>query len=352
MRSIVILSTLLAVSLVGSYLTWTAPEKKGSADEIAMYAAAEGEVSAVRWQTEKLTVLLERKEDAGGPYTWVTVTERKEVRPPLPPPPAEGEEAPPEPEPTIEETTLSFLGNTAATDLLGSFTPLHALRELAVSDPKSAAFGLDQPQGQVEVTRRSGPLSFDLGGETYGTKDRYVRQGDKVWLVAANTLRPLQNAKARLFESALQPNTAEQAEQVRLQVGGTAYAWTHQNRADKAQAFWSKAEDPKAADDAGSAVVDKLLRLRAQQYLAEGAAPAGLAPVYTAAVNGDKGAWQVEIARDAASSEWYARSGYTRGWVMLTKSMATELEQAISDLASGGGAEPAEPSAPAEPAAP
>jgi hypothetical protein len=51
----------------------------------------------------------------------------------------------------------------------------------------SAAFGLDDPKATLTVNINGQPTVFNVGGETFGAKDRYVGTGDRVFLVEVNS---------------------------------------------------------------------------------------------------------------------------------------------------------------------
>ncbi|MFT4626770.1 MAG: hypothetical protein ACI8PZ_005448 [Myxococcota bacterium] len=354
MTRIAVLSTVLLASLVASYVTWTAEPDSAAQDSdgVAMYVAGEADLQKIAFTSDELDVTIERRTDDRGEYVWVEAVERKQVPvepdPPAKDAPAEDEpaaeggeddeapdaeadgadEEPAEPEMRTEETRLAFLGNDDAATLWASLAPLKALREL---DPASAdgedVFGFAEPQGSLEVTRRSGAVSLTLGGETYGAKDRYMRSGERVFLVDDATLRPMLFAGQRLVERRLQPMAEADIERVEVASPTGVAQFVQQNRDDRAKAFWARADTPDQTDENVSLWLGKLLKLRLVEF-ASGVDEGSLESVFRASVSGGDETWQVEVLQ--GEGIYYARSQFDRGLVKLTQSMAAD---AVEDLA-------------------
>ena len=355
MRQVVVLGGLLAVSLVGSYLTWTAPESSQSDDDtVALYQAAADDLQAIAWVTEDLTVRVERKSDAAGPYTWVTVTEIQEstFTPAVeedesdddtdsteeigPDAPEEGdtdpvdETPPPEPEVTRTETVTAFLGNDTSDEIWTTFAPLYALRKLDSSASK-AAFGLEEPSGTLEVVRRSGPLELQLGGESYGTKDQYVGFKDAVYLIDTQKLRSLRFGKSRLVQRLVMPVAKKDAVALSITLpSGQTGTWTQQNAADVANAFWSNSDTPETANDTATSWSEKFFRMRVQSYEAE-ADLSAMKESFTAQVKGPDASWTIKVLENS-EGDFYALSSFNRAPVLLTKTLAAEAAGDVSLL--------------------
>ncbi len=350
MKQVGILGGLLAVTLIGSYMAWTADDSgtvEAGSDAAMVYNAKASDLTGLVWKSEKLTVSLERKSDERGDYTWVSVSEQVEIpaepvpEPEVPEPiegeegtsepadgeePAEPEEPPTPAEPEYETTTTVFLGNKAAGELWDKFAPLMALRKLDDVDSTSAVFGFEDSTTSLDIARRSGPLSLVVGGETYGTKDRYIQSEGSVFLLDDATLRPLEFGKTRLVERNLVPVKSKDTLKVGVKAGATSVAFSHQNKDDPAAAFWAREDSPKTADDAAGDWIDKLFRMRVQNY-EDSEIAATLEPVLTYTIATNSEVWTVEVLREtnAISPEFYARTEYNRSLVKLTKSLAGEV---------------------------
>ncbi len=359
MRQVAVLTVLLTLSMVGSYVIWSddSPEVSTAGDEVMIYNANESDLSMLAWKSKTVDIVLERKTDDRGEYTWVTTTERKEIKPPEPPPKPEGEEAEeeeadgeeaegeegadteedpePEVEPEIEIKTLSFRGNKQAEEMWESFAPLMALRELKPEDATEEFFGFDEPDGTVEVTRKSGTLELIVGGETFGSRDKYVRTGDKIFLLDDQAIRPLQFGKTRLLERNLQPLGEPDTVSVVITTEAGQKTFEQQNRADRAQAKWTTVEDPETEHEVGT-WLGKVYKMRAKTYKLESDLESPLNLAFTYELKSDSESWPVEIYKDESTpANYYAKPTYLRGVVELTRSLASDavddLEQIMAD---------------------
>ncbi len=357
MRQIAVLSLLLAAALAASYWTWTADVKeapKSGDTKVALYAATEDELQKLHWESKELSVDVERRKDARGAYSWVDATERKEkkeAKAPPKPPAAEGEEIDPaepaEPTPTaepaapipepaaeapkeIETKHTSFRGGDAADTLWKDFAPLHALRELVIpAGADLATFGLAEPSAKVTVTRGGTTQEIEIGGETYGAKDRYIRTNGKVYLLAQDTTRALEFASTRLVERRVQPFVEDKLDRIDATLpDGRSLGLVQTNKDDKEKAFWAKADAPTDKYSAGDAWVTKLLKLSVRLYAEEPAAPLTSRLTWVATSEGES--WKVELLSSTSDPiEWFIRSEYDRALVTLTP---TQASVAVSEL--------------------
>ncbi len=339
-------AVVLAASLAASYFTWTTPQdelKPGSTEKVAMFTASRDEVTRITWTSDNLTVDVERKTDERGAFTWITATETIERKVP-PPPPATDTDAPlPEPPPEKVTTTAKFRGNDQAEKLWGSFSPLMAMRQL---DGDSAVFGFDAPKATLAIDRGGRAAEMKLGGETYGSKDRFVQYDGKAWLVDDADLRPIQFAKSRLMERGLQPLVRKDIAAIQIKSEKGEAVYEQKNRQDEPNARWSNVKDPEREDPVGAAWIDKLLKNKVQSYpSADDAPPASLKPVFSVIVQGDTEKWPITFLVGTGKNdapEYWAESAYDRSLVKLVSAAASEV---IADVdaavasSGGGGAE-------------
>lgn len=366
MRNVVALSIGLVAALVAAYVVWTDDSEEVSDASVAVFDAREADVTKVAYHTEKVDVVVERRSDKLGEYFWVDATERKTKPKKNPHDPhekakaddekgdkakgdkakgdkaknkAKAEEETPEeapaPEPEVPDEVKveqsSFLASDAAEDLWKSVAPLLAMRELqAPADP--SVFGLDAPSGTLEVTRGSGVVKLELGGETYGAKDRYVRYDGKVFLVDDAKLKPLDAATGRLMERALFPSEQKQIDRIELVAPNGKVAWNQVNRDDAAKAAWARPETPEVSDEVGATWLTKLLGLKLDEYVA-GDPPTSLEPVFAYHVVAGREQWDVQVLR-TTSEPWsfYARSAYNRSLVKLVESAARGVADDVDGL--------------------
>ena len=170
---------------------------------------------------------------------------------------------------------------------------------------------------------------MDIGGETYGSKDRYVRYDGRIYLVDDGDLRPLQFATTRLVERGLYPYGTADIEGITVAFDGRQDRFVQQNRDDKAKAFWARDANPEDPDDTVETWVGKLTKMRLRAYVDE----AEVGPVesqFSFQVQGAEGAWSVEVLRAPGDTgTYYARTGFNRSLVELNGSVVKNI---IDDL--------------------
>lgn len=334
-----VLGGLLLASLVGAYLVYFETDADSGDDGkgVAVYVANEADVSKVTYAAEDNDVVIERKSDSAGDYLWVTVTTRTETTPP-PPPVAEMADTDDTdasdtdamadaPEPIIEETTRSFVGNDEADKLIGSFAPFEADRQLTNVGPDQD-FGFGQPFATITVDRKTGPVTLTVGKPTYGERSRYLRSGDSTYLVGKRIFTRLGSADKTLPERRLTPLRGSEVKTLQLTVGDQSRTFVHVNADDKVKAFWADSTTPDDKDDLASGWADKAVRMTAREYVAD--TPDGLSPVATLAVTGASDTWEINVLSDGGEpAKHYANTTFNRGLVELTASQAEDL---VADL--------------------
>lgn len=349
MRSVVALSVALVAALVGSYVVWTEEETEVTDDAVPIYNAAEGDVAKVTWKGDEQVVVVERRKDGRGEYLWVDSTETKKPKPKDPVhgdsdhPEEEGDEPEPEPAPAPDEPPETkravFMANASGEDVWKSFSPLKAMRELSATGVDPATFGLAEPTATIEVVRKAGePITLKVGGETFGSKDRYVEHGGKVYLVDDATLRPLQFAAGRLIERSLFPLSEKETDRVDVQLkDGRTVSYVQQNKDDAAKAFWARSETPDAEDEAGATWIGKVFRLKLKEYVDEATTTMPpLEPVVSYSVTGKGETWKIEVLKSTEGDpvQWYARSEYDRSLATLTESLVRNVVDDLDTLGS------------------
>ncbi|MFN7142421.1 MAG: DUF4340 domain-containing protein, partial [Myxococcota bacterium] len=231
-KSVFVYAGLLVLTLGAAWARYTG-EEEVEKEGVALIDAKTTELEKVVYTTPELTVTFEMRTDDFGRYGWATVEDRKKKA-------AKEGEAEPAP---VEPKITSFKTGSAADKVVEAFAPMYALRQLdAVTDEQLTAFGLKEPETTVAVTAGGRTLTFDLGGETYGTKDRYARnQADgKLYVLDDEPFKTLKFAATRLPERALVAAKLETMNGASLGVGGTTATWAQKNRDDKAAAYWER----------------------------------------------------------------------------------------------------------------
>ena len=382
MKSVAIYGALLAVALGASWLKWTAAPEVQTDGKVVLMQGETDDIERIVWKDDDEEAVLERKEDSRGAYLWVTYTRWQEVAgpkspdvaPPEPAPsevaspdgdapaaPAEGdatadaapaaEEAPP---PEREAKVTVFKSGEAGDKLLTSLSPLLALRKLeGVTDDKLATIGLDAPEASMSISRKGRTRTFDVGGESYGTRDRYVRdtESGEIYLLDDEVLRPLKYARTRLPDRTLFSVAREKVAEATLTGGGGTLRIAQKNADDKAKATWVRAETPDAPAEQLKTWMDKALNLKGTSYADPAEIEGELVPRFQLALKDGAGLTEtLEVLQVGDDGDWYARSEHTRGLIKLLRGPTSALSDDVADIVAG--VEPATPDAPVAPDAP
>ena len=203
---------------------------------------------------------------------------------------------------------------------------------------KLAEFGLEEPAETLEL-RREGkePRVFDIGGEAYGTRDRYLRDRDSgaVYLVKAEVLSPLKRGTTSLPDRELLGMDTEEIARVQVNTGTEAVAFEHRSRDDKQAAYWRTVGEDEPNESAET-WLEKVFRLRSSGYVQPDEAPTDTEVVFAVtAMDDEDRAVTLEIIKglDPDGEEaWYGRSQYTRELVKLHKSPTSQAAEDIGTI--------------------
>ena len=276
--------------------------------------------------------------------------------PPLPGGPSAGPLAapiapaasPPAPPVEMKEVTTlkEYRGNDAATELLGLFGPLKALRALgAIDDAKAKELGLTDSKKSLTVNAKGLTYKFVLGGTSYGSGDYYVRdpQG-QVFLLSQRIIADFEFADSRLMERRLHRFERADFDRIEVKVGDkTRRSIVQGGRQNPQGFFFAEAATPDKRDDSLKNWVEKLLRLSIGDYLAQGEEPATGAPSMSGAAKtgelitvrffeGRKELGNMVLSRypnaKTSQAEYYAR---TETSIALVRLLAATAESVITD---------------------
>ena len=330
MRTVPMLAIATALSLAASYLTWTAPEETTRATDVVVVPGTEAAVRTVVWKDELGSVRIERKEEAGAAFFVVDIDE---VAPTPVVPPATPDGAPAPVAPTQGPTHSTFLGNETAAELWAGLGPLRALRALdGASAEELAAFGLDTPKATLTVDVGGVEHVLQIGGEVYGTKDRYASYDGRVWLLDDKLVRGVQYAKSRMAERRLVPLEEKAITRLEIAAPQGKRSLVHVNAADAATAFYADATTPTTKSVEATTWVAKLLRVKSKAFVEASAIPADAISVFKVAAAGEAGAGDAEVLRvgEGPTATWYARGSLFHG--MAVELVRTLTEEPAADL--------------------
>ena len=331
-RSILAYGVILVVSLGASWVHYTADEVAAPKDGVVLVDTKKDVLQSVTYKATDLEVVFEVRQDMLGSYGWVTVTETKKKK-------VDGQD-------TTETVVTKFKAGTAGDKLIETWAPLMALRELGKPDDgKIESFGLKNPDTKVTVVSGGKTWTLDVGGETYGTKDRYVRDQTSglVYVLKKDLLGDFKSAKSKLRDSTVFSGTKDKIEYIKIGRGAQTVRWDQKNMDDVAAAFWAREGGAGDKDTTFSNWLDKLLKVKSLEYV-QGEEPTGLVPVMDITLKvTEKSEEQLQILRNG--DDWYAKGSFTRGLVKLNKTTIADAESEIDDVLEGK-APPEKPKAP------
>lgn len=359
MRPVIVYAALLVAMLVAAYLQWTAAPGADAEDQVVLVAGEPEDVVSIAWKGEDAEVLLTRKEDAHGGYLWVEHTKWEEQKlegPELPlaedpaDPAAEDAADPTAADATAADVTAAlptervarrtvFKASGKGDELVGKLAPLLAIRKLdGVAADKLAEIGLDAPTETLVLTRKGGTTTLQIGGEAYGTKDRYVRDVDSgaVYLLDDQLLKDLEYARTRLPDRSLWSFETPAIATVTIQHGERSRTVQQKNPDDPQAATWT-AVGAEAEDAQVKTWMDKALKLKGTSTVDPAAedAPKDLQERFRLTLtpaSKDGRPETVVVLQDGAEGDWYAQSEHTRGLLKLLRAPTRAVADDVAAL--------------------
>ena len=323
-RSIPLHLGLLIVTLITAWITFRGQlEGNFPSDEegVVVLQAAVGDVERVVYETERRTLRLEARRDKGG--RWFEGSEIVSQ--------GEGLETEPAPQP---ETEL-FRSGAAAETLWRRLEPLRVRRVLGLLDDKKLAeFDLVDTTASLTLTLRGRDHRFALGGEVYGSSDRYAREKDgRVVVLPAALTRDLDAGRSRLMERRLIRATRPEVEALELSRLGRRARIVQHATAHPADAFWSL-EGRQEASGEFETWVDKFFRLQALGYRAGEPGPDWKSETTITVDSREHGLETLQIwsVEEEGERVWLARSASARLVAELSSPLAEEVCEDLASL--------------------
>jgi hypothetical protein len=388
MKSVVLHGVLALFGLSWAYQTWTRPpetEQPASA-EITIAECDESQLGSLEIETPTHTVAVKPKKIGQQTEYWITTLRKKAEEAKSPEPPAKpgdpsaaqggagaaadkpadpaaqnaksdgdpkkpAEPAKPaEPEkkkearPYDPDAPVTFLANQKFRELLDGITPLRAVRSLgAIPKDKYTQFGFDKVSTYVRMQCGGRKIALDIGGRTYGSGDRYARDpsGKQSYLLAGQLLTDLQAAQYKFMQSELHDFELSDVDEAIVSAKGMQRKLLHRNRLVKEEARWVDAAEPDRRNELFGNWFERLGRLKAKAYLAEGQQPGAdlkiaaqpAQPVLAIEYKLEgKPKDKLEIVRveTEQGAFYYARSGTTRRWVSMYDSLAKQVDEDVA----------------------
>jgi hypothetical protein len=353
-RGVIVYGALLAVTLGASYYRWTHEPDKNLEGKVVVLQGEPDTLDRITWKGKDDEAVIEKKKDDRGDYYWVTYTKWEKKKPDAKDPKdagsgsgsgadvaaagsgsGSGAEATPVPE-EKEAVVSNFKSGKAATELAASLSPLFAVRKLDdVTPDKLKTIELETPVEHVILDRNGKTTDIELGGESYGTKDRYARIAgtSDIYLIDDEVLRSLKFARTRLPDRDLFPFETAKIDTAVIGDGTSSITLTQKNRDDKDKATWVPADAPDDTSAQYKTWMDKFLKAKASSYVNDADVPKDLELRFQVTLTGEGSPPEtVEIYQAGDSGDWYAKSAYTRGYVKMLKSTTSSLAEDVGSL--------------------
>ncbi|MGC6507924.1 MAG: DUF4340 domain-containing protein [Myxococcota bacterium] len=316
MRNVFIYSTILALSLGGAWFRWTKAPDPATGEEVIIFQGAADDIDQIVWTSDEESSTLSIKQDSHGEYIWVEYTDNR---------PQTNTDSP---EPIVK----TFKAGEKAEDLIDKLSPLVGLRGFPeLTSEQEESFGLVEPTTTLTVTRRGREQKLIIGGETYGTKDWYVRVSDtqKVYLLDDLKLKSLKFARNQLVDRNLWSIENEKMTGMVLTKGKQSSAFGHQNWQDPQNASWQYVEDPSAENEQLTTWINKFLKIKGNRFADSDFDSTALTAQFQI---------QIAAANDIneniafftdSNDDWWAKSEYTRGHLKVIRQ---SIEPLFADI--------------------
>lgn len=321
MRSVWIHGVLAAIGLAMAAWVWSAGDAVDRpAEAVTLLPCSSADLSRVVLTTKKKTVSVSLEDINGDKGGWITVNTPNATTP------------------TISDVDR-FAASAKISRVVEKLTPLSAERTLGtVEGAKRGDLGLVESEDSLEVTCAGETRKWTLGNKTYGGRTRYIaaKEGAEVHLLANGLISDLEMAEFRFMQRDLVRFGLTDIDEATVTASGSKKVLHHRNRLDRTKAMWVAADEPTRKNELYGNWLGKVFRLRALDYLPPGQAPGGASKgktviprvVVELAFKGDRSdrLKLVTVAGDKPGEEqFYAKSGATRGWVKVPKSLAAQV---------------------------
>lgn len=314
MREIQVLAVLLAVLLVGAYVSWTDDGKTVTEETVTIVAASPDDLTSLRLVTQTQTVAMSYETDSSGKkYPWFTIE--------------------------TKAATRYFVGSEKTDSLVKNFAPFDALRSLGAGHDDKALkdMKLAPPQRSMAIGLKGQEQAFDLGGRTYGSRDHYVRQAgsEEVFIVKNKLLADLEFPEGRFMQRKLRTVGLEDVAYVTISAGGKLAKVLQKNRLSRKDAFWASEAEPDARSETLENYLDKLDKLTVSSFGTDSSPVETGEPIFEVTWYDDSDNVLEHLtvskkAEEGKASEYAGKSGVTHVPARLSRSIAEQLERDLS----------------------
>ena len=334
-RSAMTYGVLLLIFSGAAWYQWTTEPPVDMKGQVVLLQGEADDISKVLWASDTSEATISRKQDDRGDYYWVDYTRWTEKV--IPAEPGQGDTGD-APEPKTERTAKHsvFKAANKVDDVFASMSPFPALRKLEISsDEKLEQMGLTEPKASLEIHRDGRVQQLEVGGEAYGTRDRYVRHGEtgEIYLVSKDLLKPLEYARTRLPDRTLLGVEHSDIISAKVSMDEETLLLRHVHRDDPEKAQWVTDIDPDTPAEQATTWLHKALALKGTRFADPKEPPTGLEDRFQLEVVSSEGqTTSLKVMQVGSEGDWYAQSEHTRGMLKLVRSAARSLADDVSGV--------------------
>lgn len=330
-RGTAIQGTLAAIGLVAAYTTWQRDATIDTPGEAVVVSASSSDLLKVRYDDSKTWMEMERH--TGDDGVWLRLSAR-------------------EAGPTKTPERL-VRGSSEAERLFKRFAPLEAARALGVlAADKLKEIGLDTTKRRLEVTLRGDKRTFKVALSPLGAGDPYLQEerDGKVYVFSNTTLNDLDAAAVRLVDRRMHLFMIDEFDGFTVSAEGKKRDFLRVSGETKLASKFAPKDKPTQADDLVKNWHDRLWNIVPLDVMGADEKPQSGAPVLQVRLDytfRGRGIGWIELAKIVhapantstaapATTELYARTEHTAGWVRVTAGIEDLYKEGAKIAASTG----------------
>lgn len=241
-----------------------------------------------------------------------------------------------------KETVERFLGNEKMDEFLAIFAPLQALRVIGKVDAgQLKEYGLDDQANKIIVKTTGQTLQLVLGKKSYGNRNQFILEGDRVFLIDGQAIENFERAQYRLFDRRLVPFDFDEVQKAVVTMGERSKRMAHTQRDKNGELIWASEEDPSTAKSSYSLLMDRISKLRVSAYIdaAKQAELQQIAPYFEVALEKDAKTKDrllfKKLTNPEGKIEYFVRTDFANIDVQLANArmevIDKDVEQVIAD---------------------
>ncbi len=298
MKTLIVPSSILLLSLGGAWMRLTAEPDKIGDNEVLVMANQPTNIESIDWVSPKQEVRISQRTDDIGTYLWVEYVDKKISE---------------------DHQQKYFIAGKNGDKMLSNLSPLIGIRKLEGSTSLEE-IGLDEPSATLTVTSNGIARQFSIGDEAYGTKDLYVRddKSNELFLIDDSKLRQIRQARTTLPNRALFAKDTKTVEAATVQWNGASLALTHQNWQDPKNASWIYDDSPEADATQIQTWLTKALRVSVSRSASPDEDLNGLEDQFSLQFTWGDETVTATYARNSVDDSWWASTPSTRGYVRVS----------------------------------